>query len=336
MYTAEKVTDLEGYDYPENIPGSALTYPYTAPQIDPGFYSAPVPMQVDEPFNHVPIINDTVENVTIKTPLVNLTGSVVDSKTNKPISGVKMAFRILGEDKDLEAAAPLEGSAYTIEVDMMELPNYAAIFYADGYVPHLIPLEILADTPTVTMTPEKGFPIWMVLAVIAAVYVYRKQKKKVGALSMGDVFPIFLIVGGIIAFDIIKRILITLGIWDSKDTKELDDEAADPNSAWNPNFYKTKPSNVQWTYAITTSQADKFARDIYNAFGAFNDCEECVKGIIRQQRTKSNISYIAEQFQKIYGSDLLDFLRGGWWPQDRLSDSDVAELNRFIAQLPKY
>lgn len=328
-------TDLEGYLLPEVSPGDAATYPYVpAPTYDP-FYSAPVPMTVDEPYKQTPIINDTTEPTQIKTSSYTINGTVVDSK-GRAIDGVTMAFRLIGESSDTGSPEPLAGNSYGIEIEYTELKNYEAIFRAKGYITHAIALDILIEMPTVTLTENKNIPIWAILAVAAAVIIYRKKRKKVGAFNMGDLLPIALILGGVLAFDVIKRILEALGLWDSKDTKELDDVSSDPSSAWNPNFWKQKPSNVAWTYAITTTQALQYAKEIYDSFGAFDDCEECAKGVFRQLRTKANVSFLADNFQQKYGKDLLDFLRGGLWPKDRLSDADVAEINRYIQQLPNY
>lgn len=339
MYEEQKMIDLDGYAAPTVLPDGASTYPYYPPIASDPWYTAPLPLPVDEPYIQTPIINDTVETPApglVKfTDLTYISGTLIDADSN-PVNGATMAFRINGENTDDVAPVPLEGNSYIIETTADQIQSYGAMFRAKGFIPIFIPFPTLRDNSTVTMTKEESFPFWIVILVIGAVYLYRKNTKKVGALGMGDLFPIFILAGGIIAFDIIKKILIKLGIWDSKDTKDLDAAATDPNSAWSPTFYKTKPSNIPWSYAITTSQAKEYSKTIYDSFGAFNDCEECAKGVIRQMRTKSNVSYLAEVFSQQHGEDLLSFLRGGWWPQDRLSDADVNELNNYVNQLPKY
>lgn len=178
---------------------------------------------------------------------------------------------------------------------------------------------------------------WILALVVLAVYTYRKQTGKMGALGTADLMPIFILVGGVVAFDLIKKVLENLGIWDSQDTKSLDNAATNPQSFWNPNYWQTvKPDYKPWTYAITEDTAMQWAKEIYNAVGWINDDEEAIIAVFKRCRTKANCSFLAWAFQKKYGQDLLTWLRGGIWPQDRLSDKDVNVINDYISKLPAY
>lgn len=172
--------------------------------------------------------------------------------------------------------------------------------------------------------------------VLAAVMLYRKKTGKVGALKTEDLVPIFLILGGVLAFSQLKKLLETLGLWDSRDTKDLDHLQTDPGSFWNPNFWTTKPAGVPWTNPLTTQQAQQAAAAIYYAMGFFNDDEDQVIGVFHQISSQASASFIAYQFQAMYGKDLLTFLRGGLWPQDGLSDEDVNRITKYVSNLPKY
>lgn len=184
---------------------------------------------------------------------------------------------------------------------------------------------------------EKAFPIAAVLLVVGAVAIYQKQNGKVGKLDIKDIEAIAIIIGGLIALSLIKKILESLGIWDSKDTTQLDAAATDPNSFWNPNYWQTiKPASANWTYAIDRATAESWAKEIWDAAGAFNDCESCMIAVMKRCKTRANASYLAYVFQQIYGADLLTWLRGGTWPNDRLSDADVNTINNYILSLPKY
>lgn len=159
-----------------------------------------------------------------------------------------------------------------------------------------------------------------------------KSKKNIGEIKPQTVTTIILIAGGIITFDLLSKLLQSLGIWQSNDSKSLDNIAATANSPWNPNFY-TQYTN--YTYAISTAQATDLANKIYNAMGIFNDCEDCVKSVFYSLKTQTEVSFLVKVFADIYNQDLLSYLRGGIWPQDHLSDSDVAEINKYILALPK-
>lgn len=233
--------------------------------------------------------------------------------------------------------------SYSAWINVTDRYTNAVKFSSPGYQDKTVQFSILENTPDVTLEKGTGGLIqpWQIVVVGAAIAIYmqkeKKKGRKVGFLSTGDIMPIFLLVGGVIGFSLIKAILEKLGLWDSKDTKDLDEAASDPNSFWNPNYWQTiKPANAGWTYAITQAQANQWAGEIYNSFGAWNDCEECVKAVFRRCRTKANVSFLCWEFNNRYGFDLLDFLRGGNWPQDRLSDSDVNEINQFVSSLPKY
>lgn len=200
------------------------------------------------------------------------------------------------------------------------LPVLSPLPYADPGIP--------VDAGVPTSASNKTI---LVLSGIGLMIALLSEKKKVGKVERKDIWNFVLIAGVVLSFDVIKKILTSLGIWKSNETKQLDSQATDPNSFWNPNFYKQFNS---YTYAINTNQATDYAKRIYESFGFFNDCEECVKAVFYELKTKSNVSFLSKIFQDIYGQALLPFLRGGIWPQDRLSDSDVSELNNYISKLP--
>lgn len=209
-------------------------------------------------------------------------------------------------------------------------------FTAPGYMSLKVPVSILLDSPTVTLHKENSIEPWMILLVIAAVIAYRKKTKKIGAFDMSNIFPILLLVGGVIGFSVVKIILEKLGLWKSQETKDLDNASSDPNSFWSPNYWQLKPASQQWTYLIDETTARQWAKEIYDSFGAFNDCEECVIAVFKRCRTKANCSFLAWEWQKVYGEDLLTYIRGGNWPSDRLSDADVSTINKYISGLPNY
>lgn len=172
----------------------------------------------------------------------------------------------------------------------------------------------------------------ILLAAIGLLLYMLQENKKVGKIEKKDIWNFVLIAGVVLSFDVIKKLLEGIGIWKTADTKGLDQAATDPSSWWNPSYYQQFSS---YTYTINTTQAQDYAKRIYDAFGFFNDCEECVKSVFYELRTKSNVSFLSKVFQDRYGQALLPFLRGGIWPQDRLSDADVAEINNYISKLPK-
>jgi hypothetical protein len=269
--------------------------------------------------------------------LVEVTGTITDASGNEINDAVLTSVNASGQ----QIAAPLQLSSnvYSAYTDQDPDTTYM-IFSAKGYTSLYVPFSMLEENPNVSLTKDSSVPVWMMLAILAAIILVQKKKKKdgkVGAFGTADVYTVMMLVGGVIAFSIIRKVLEGLGLWNSKDTKALDNASTDPNSFWNPNYWLTiKPPDKAWTYAISEATADQWCDEIYNSFGAFNDDEEDVIGIFKRCRTKANCSFLAWAWDRYKGGDLLAYLRGGNWPSDRLSDKDVNTINSFISKLPNY
>lgn len=147
------------------------------------------------------------------------------------------------------------------------------------------------------------------------------------ALIIGGGFVLYKLTRGF------EGLLEALGLKDSASTQALDDATGSSTSFWNPSFYKTAPAGA---VILTDAAASQLCNLIYGAFGMFNDDEEQAIGAVKTLKTQAQVSYLAEKFYSIYHQDLLTFLRGGSYPQDRLSDSDVYALTSYIQSLPKY
>lgn len=204
--------------------------------------------------------------------------------------------------------------------------------------------------PEVIVTPGNKNTLWLLLLLALAITIMlskkKQRKKSVGspalAVAAGSLLQdkwVRLIVMGIVVYVILqvsglfKSILQLLGLKTKPETEKLDNAATDPGSFWNPKFWESGPSG---TLILTAAAVENYAKQIWDAIGAFNDDEEAVKAVFRKMKTQSQASYLADHFASKYKSDLLAFLRGGYWPQDRLSDYDVNEITEFVNRLPKY
>lgn len=234
------------------------------------------------------------------------------------------------------------GETADISIDLnFPLDRYGLAVYAEGKAIFASTFdEIFSQTDRVQIVMKKpgGGALPLLLIGGAGLYLLsQKKKSKVGAAKSIDPYSIILLGGGLIAFSVVKKIFEGIGLWDSQATKDLDNASSDPNSFWNPTYWqRAKPAGANWSYAITESTAKAWAKEIWDAIGPFDDCEECVITVFKRCRTKANASFLCDIFQRTYGQDLLTWLRGGIWPKDRLSDSDVATINNFISQLPAY
>ncbi len=135
---------------------------------------------------------------------------------------------------------------------------------------------------------------------------------------------------GLIYFGILDPLLKFLGIKTSADSAALDSAASNPNSFWSPQFWKNQRNAI----IMTRSSAESIAKNVYDAFGAFNDNEEQAIGALKALHYQTQVSFLSDVFFQLYSMDLITFLRGGSWPQDRLSDSDVQDLNLYLSKLP--
>jgi hypothetical protein len=264
-------------------------------------------------------------------------GYIYSAADDQPIEGVTI-WQYNTVNKTATAKFTLEDNSYHVWNEF-DTTNIVVYFEKPGYEKRGIPFDTLYQNSEVLL--EKGIPVAMYAAALAIIAfmlaTHKKQGKKLSGFNTADIMPFLYIGGGLIAFSLVKKVLEKLGLWDSKDTKDLDNAANDPNSFWNPNYWITiKPPNQNYSYAINESTAKNWCKEIYDAFGPFDDCEECAISVFKRCRTKANASFLVWVFQREYSMDLLGFLRGGLWPKDRLSDADVNVINQFINGLPNY
>lgn len=228
----------------------------------------------------------------------------------------------------------LPGEQYTIEGDETAIGNMVVTFSATGYADLVTTVsELILQAGDVRLRrPSLLVP----LIVTAGALVLMKKRKKVGGLIDANIPTPVLVGVGVIGFFVVKSALEKLGIWRSGDTRDLDSASSDPLRWWNPTFWRSKPTNISYTNPITESTARQMAKNIYDAFGWFNDNEEQAINVFKQLPSQAAGSFVSYAFQNEYNMDLLTFLRGGSWPQDRLSDNDVNTIDDFVNGLPKY
>jgi hypothetical protein len=151
--------------------------------------------------------------------------------------------------------------------------------------------------------------------------------------GIGDYMPYILIGGGAIAyFGIVKPVLQKLGILNDAADNLVNNTLSQSGNQnpFDPNFYKSKGACL----ILRNSDADNYANIIYNAFGGFNDDEDAATGVFRVLKTQTQCSYLAERFQYLFNQDLLTFLKGGWWPQDRMSNTELANIISIVKGKP--
>lgn len=290
-----------------------------------------------------PSINDgealqatTTQQLSIASNQWAIDFTFIDAHTQTPIA-------VNGKLIDLANNSVLSTITNSLQahVEVADVPAYQlqVVFSKSGYKTISLNVGDVSSQSNVVLQFQKSpaFPVLEAAALVALIAFAQHKKKTVGKMETKDVFPWLLIGGGLLAFSIVKKILEWLGVWKGQDSKTLDEEAADPNSPWSPTLWQTlKAKGVTWTYAITYDQAAALVTQLTDAFGMFNDNEDAAKAVFHNFRTQANASYFSDVFQRITGDNLLSYLRGGMWPQDRLSDADVYEITLYLKNLKQY
>lgn len=256
-----------------------------------------------------------------------------------------------------EGTAAMYNGYFGVNIDPAGEP-YALQFSSIGYKSLAVPLSNWQNGKTITLqqsfvtgeevvvyaTPKsKKFPVWLLALPLVAIAANDKKKGKVSGLKRDDVTAGLLLVGGVIALSaggkILNKLLVLLGIAESKDTKEVEQFFSEEpqQNPWSPEFWKYGPPGQ--TRILTTDHADKLATGLHNAFGLLNDDEDGIYAIFKSLPTQSCVSFLAGRFYLKYGKDLYSWLRGGSWNQpgfDHLSDAELNRVNRIVLSLPKY
>lgn len=117
------------------------------------------------------------------------------------------------------------------------------------------------------------------------------------------------------------------------DTVPIKKELLSINSPFSPNFYKSAPVG---SLLLTRLTADNFSKQILDSVGFFKDDFALVLGVFRQLKTQSQVSFLSDRFLAISGYDLLTWLLGDTWPDDRFNSEQVNQILTIVKQLPKY
>jgi hypothetical protein len=194
--------------------------------------------------------------------------------------------------------------------------------------------KVIELPPVVITAPSKTQNAALPLLLIAALAAASTSKNKsISGIKPGDAILVGGAVVAVLGLDIVKKLLESVGLWKSKDVKEVQDEIENPNSPFSPNFWKTAPAG---SLLLTTQTMADMLKTLKNAFGFFDDNEAAATGVFKQMKTQSQVSFFSDYFTKNEKADLLTWLRGSSWPNDRLSAAELNEIIQFVNKLPKY
>jgi len=145
-------------------------------------------------------------------------------------------------------------------------------------------------------------------------------------------------------FGVIRPILNKIGITQSRQDKAEEQTIKEAESGgastnpFDPNFYRKSPAG---SLLITTAEAVKRANLIYNCSAPnflYQDDEACITSAITSLKTQSQVSFLADTFQKKYNTSLILFLQKGRTaaPWGGLSDTELTNIIQNVNRKPKY
>lgn len=133
-------------------------------------------------------------------------------------------------------------------------------------------------------------------------------------------------------FLIVKPLLETLGLKKSTEDKNQDaeNEASAKVLGWSPLFYHDVSKKGISAVYKKASAARAIAKEIYDAWGIFNDDEEQVNDAFNKLRNWVQLSQVAEAYSNLAQADLYSDLKA------RLSRSEFNVIARKVAAYEKY
>jgi hypothetical protein len=143
------------------------------------------------------------------------------------------------------------------------------------------------------------------------------------------------VVGAFFAYKIVvKPLLEGLGL-KKTDTEIANENAQLAETAWNPLFWQSAPNGSLLKKDAYVSQE---ATKIYDSLGFFSDDYDTILASIRNFKTKTQVSQLADKFQQLFGLDLYAYLTNGnsSLPGSGLSTAHLATINEYVRNLPNY
>ena len=155
---------------------------------------------------------------------------------------------------------------------------------------------------------------------------------------------------GIVIFMLLKKFTgVFSGLGEAfgmKDTKEesatkneientTDKEQSKGNkSFWSPNWYKTVAAQKAKAKIITMAGAKTLCKQIYDSVGYTVDTPSQGLAAFKNCKTKSQISFLSDQFNKIYKKDLLSWLKEKYDTNEQ--KQTMSDILNYCDSLPMY
>lgn len=279
-------------------------------------------------------------------------GTIYDKETGAGIPGASIKIMTSdGRYTGVGAAAGKDGS-FKLSSSEINWSNYAVIS-AVGY--ESIAWELYDDflnnvrisltrdvkelDPVVITSDKKQNYAWLLLVPLAIAASKKKQSVGEIGFNMPTVITGAAIIVGLKAFNILDQLLSVFGLGKDKDDKDIEQENADPNSPLKPNIYinATSANKQKARTALPDSKLTSLGQRLIDAFGSWNDDEAQAIGVFKNFRTKNEASYFADTWENTWNyPDLLQWLKGDAYPNDRLDTGEINQILKYLDNLPMY
>lgn len=169
-----------------------------------------------------------------------------------------------------------------------------------------------------------------------------KQTQKILIIGAGAIALIYVMRSGIT--DLFSSVTERLNLTESATEKQSAEQYSQipTTNPFNPQYWVElqKSSYPKKIYFVTANNSEKIITDIYDSIHVYLPIapdSDKILGIFSQLKYKSQISWIADKFQKKYNRDLLTFLDNGapfFIGNTGLSDQSMRKLLTYVNSLP--
>lgn len=278
-------------------------------------------------------------------------GTIKDKETQKgiPYASVKI---MTGDGRYTGVGTSADANGvFKINDNAINWPNYALISASEYeaaawelYDDYLNNIEVFLTRqvkeldPVIIKSDKKSNAGLLILAAIAIAATQKRKAVGEVGFNMPTVLTSAAIVLAIKSFGVLDQLLSVLGLGKDKADKDFESENQDPGSPLKPNLYiNATTAQKQKAYQAIVSTATQKGQQLIDAFGGFNDDEAQAIGVFKSFQTKIQVSAFAYIWEKEWQyPDLLQWLKGDAYPNDRLSTNEIKEITDYIDNLPTY
>ena len=134
----------------------------------------------------------------------------------------------------------------------------------------------------------------------------------------------------------LSELLASLGIGKGKDERDVEAAASNPYSPFSGKPFLSAIKAGTKYKILTNSNYVALLNKLKGSFGWSGDNFGQAFAVFKSMTTQSEVAYFAWRFSQDNYEDLLTYLKGSYYPYDRLSSDEVMQIVNYVSKLPKY